>query len=624
MGDGEAETGPIGRTATILRRLRAFRRIHGWLIQDMLRQDCPRFPLAICLSIGGVAAQALSYVTVLFYVRGRINEEPVVLWNLSIPSEGTTPILLAWGGVAVGLAAMAAVVCYLGDSMSFTVARRYAEYGAGRVLAIVARPQPIKVPTDIDGPSTAPRFVLRVLGSGMNAQIRLIMAVVNVVSPLIMLVVAGVALFAISVPMTLVMGTVMLVFAVPFYWINKSVVRAARARELHGRRVGRTVVRLVTAIMQTRYTNGRDLQWGETFVGGRDLQQNLQALRGILVLKRQIDPIRELTFGVVLLVLLVMFGRAAEGGTISWDLLLAYLVALRWSMGSFTRVAASVTAMTRLLPLVARYVDFRRVNERRAVDTPEPTRHSGETFDWPLSLCVADDALPESLAQLDLNPGDSVCVVYPEEVARGTFSRFCDRLTRRSQHAGADLNRHALFQAAAAPPPLFTLRETIAGGGSLDAAQRDAVLRLLTETGVMGEFGKLEAELETVVDLDLAEHLSRRLAFMLGIMHGLVEHTPFVVLSGASLGRLSAKDRVQLLGLFQDRVVLVLFETLPTSAPGGMDHTIVIGENGIRGMGGRKWHRSILAFTNSTEVEPPDSTRGSDDESELDIEMSEM
>lgn len=376
--------------------------------------------------------------------------------------------------------------------------------------------------------------------------------------------------------LTAVVAAVLAAYAVPFYWLNLNVVRASREHEVQGRESAAAVSRLVAFLLDRSAPGGR--RWAD----GRVLRGGLEALRDILLARRRVQRLQDVFFGVILVVVLLVFGVFIARDSASWSGLIAYLAALRFASTAMSTAARFVTATNRFLPQVRRYVEF--PSGPRSVAAPRAAAAGQE-----LELVAVDPKLPGTAASLRVVPGDRVLCAWAPPLSAVTLPAFLGAL------CGGDGRSHpggVFFYGGNAPLPPVRLADM---AGRADGAAGRAET-LLEKLGLHDEVRGLPRGLHEVLTPEVAARLTPSLRYTLGALEGLLADWRLVVLGWPALDRLDAPFRRRLLDLLGDRIVIVVSPELTALQPEELPVTVVLDDAGVHGIGPATWHESVGAL----------------------------
>lgn len=572
----------------MLSKLRSYARVYGWLLSDLSRSATGAVLAVVGSSFIGVTTRFAAIGAVLVYAEARSTGNATRFWGIELPATADMTNLLLWSAAVLALALLTAAFTYLAERLSFHTAQQYSRRAVGSVMEAFeasAGPQVPNLPEHAEHD-----FVRRLLARDMNMLIRSVLIMLRSAVPIITFLGATVALFMFHVGLSLIVAALLIVYALPFFLLNAQVVRASRSREEHAVGVSTGVRRLLPMLLNRRGASDHSRAWAELFHRRLPVEQNLDALKDILLARKRVALLQDVFFGAALVVSMIVFGSLVSENPSAWAIFAGYLIALRFVSTSMKSLAAYITSTNRFLPQVRRYVDFVRSSRTRRYDRrmrADRSRQMTASADGLVIRC-ADPPLSGSEDSLRLQPGFPVCVIDMQPLHVGTLRRWCRRLCGSSA-AGDALWWDAFYLGAVQRLPELSIAAIVAHDLERARTMQARFEAVLDQLGLYEQHRALPHGIETVLDDSTEARLSRPLRYALALMEGILSDQRVFILEWSPLTSLGDEFCRRILEALSDRVVLIAvsdIDNLPDTA-------VIVLDRAVIGIGDRAWFDSI-------------------------------
>jgi hypothetical protein len=558
-----------------------------WLLPDVYRHARLKTLILLVLSSIGVSGRGATVGTLLLYVHAQTKGRDIVVAGFSLPSDTHWLTYLFWGGAALGFAMLTVAASYRADKLIFDLSASYMESSTKRILRYIAAGGQIRMPDMVDDPGARP--VMRLLVGHTFRLVRVVLQTLSILLPLITLVAAVGVLVVTNTLLTAVLVPLLCVYGMLMSQVNRQVIRDSQRREITRRIHSRDVAKMVKTLRTTRYTAGSLPIWLETYPGRSWMGLAMGAFRSIVLSKRRVDYLGDLFQGTALMMVLVVFGTVIVSESAPWTVLLTYLVALGYATKAMSRCSKCVTTANRFIPQVRQYFAFLDAHP----DIDEYTRRVSRGFaDGAPTFRCGSPSLPESAAALRPVLGEPILCGYPRFLNNGRLGEFCFSLADGDAEQAALFDTEVFFQRGLMPLPEREIWELLPPGEDRAGAWRRA-LSLFEALGVLEEFRDRIGGPDGQLTLDLDKQLSPALRYGLRLMPALVAHPTLIVLGIDNLENIEPAQQRAIFDAFADRVVLVVTDGSEKTWPESVAQTMVVGEEGVLGIGDRDWFARI-------------------------------
>lgn len=584
--------------ATIHSKLRSYGRIYGWLMKDIARAQAGRSLLVVILSLLSVATRIIAIGLALLYAKARSTGQPVQILDWEFHASNESSNLLLWSGAVLSVALMAAAFTYLAEWTAFQTAKKYIIRANELILDAYGTDQPARSASD------SANHLRRLLSRDTNMVLRASLILMRSVMPVFLLIGAVIGMFVIHSLLSVIVLLLGTFYAVPFFLLNAQVIRASRKREQHVSEVGAGVRRLLPMILHRRGPSDSQRKWSHLFHESMPIEQNLSALKDILLARKRVGFLQDVYLGVALVLSLVVFGLIVADRPSSWVEFIAYLAALRFVSTSMKTIASTVTTTNRFLPQVRRYVEFVQPPGNAETIAAEESADVDTDFDKnrqrdgaPMTLRCSSPQLRDSKKQIAVHAGEIIFAIDPLPLHVAGFRRWCRRFCGGARE-GERLWRDAFFLGKVSRLPELAIGDIMTGDVESAVNSQPRIEAVLDSLGLFSEYRKLPNGIKTKLDESTEATISRRMRYAMLLMEAIVSDPSPIVLQWEPLTAMGDSFSGAILEQLKDRVVIIA--GLPAQFRGGSTDILlpkgrwaVIMEGAMLGMGDAAWYESI-------------------------------
>jgi hypothetical protein len=534
---------------TFLQIRRYLNTLH-WLIQDFRRMFGRDWSVGLAAGASGVLIQGAVIGLVIVFAQ-RLQADAVLnVFGFAIPSRSSPALLIMAICVLVSLA-VSAVLIYVQNWLGVRAGFRYEDMCRQRIFLSLGFTTAQAGAAGGGIPATERILKLGVVdASQLNRAIRMLQMIPV---RLFTFVAAAIAMFVVSPLLTVLVLPLVGVAMVLIYRVN---IRAAAASVRFDRESGEARNQMKVALELLKETAApipRETELVRNLLGGSKVRADLAVMDQVL-LPHWAMFIVGILLAVCVALILFFFGlRVLEGGQGQWGYVVAYLAALTYSLASLRTLASQFTSLNRFYPSV------RRIHGFFAASTAP-----GEVVSVTSLVIQPSGSLGESgLNRYRADPGSIVGLVTAEDVNRYTLAIVVAALA-----GSGDCAARALTASSG----------LIVGSGldmsTLPAPVRDGHQRLLWERcrtaadlqrciGASQLWNWLLAELPSLggpeAELPRLLVASPSARFVITAAAVRCSEKPFVFVDEAAVACLAEELRRELLGLFRDRVVFLVY-----------------------------------------------------------------
>ena len=567
------------------RRVRLFGNIISWMVTDLRRSAKGLYSLIVAFSVLGVFARLGAIGSFMIYIHAQQTGLPIVLGGVQLPSDTGLWTLVLWGSAALVLALAAGVSTYLADVTTFRMARKAMRRVVDRAMAVVAAGQarPLALGNQL-GLTKAARKALT--GDAMMFM-RAMLVFGGVAVPLVTFGVAIVVLFWLDSQLTLILLPVLVIYAIPFYGLNRAIATASRSYEERRQNRAGILTQLLKFASQTQFPGIARPAWSDLSRTEPKGRSSVDAFRGIILLRKRVLLLQDAFFGVVLFVLLIAFGRFIATDEVAWEPLVWYLIALRFAVQGMGQTASAAIRITRFSPQIQRLKQF------TAVNTQEPAEHAKDGQAWTFSS--SEPVLPGSQRSAAPVAGDVVACIDPGPIDSFCLVELCSRLLGTTNSKKCRRLIDDMFYCGDVRDfPELSIRQPLTGQMNPDPKSVNEAKRVLEHLGVLKEIEALDAAPRTTLSSDSIKALSPLCRYAICLAPGLASQRRYFVLDWKPLSRMDVQTQQAIVELLSDRIVVfVTSAQIPDELLSHVSLVIVLDGSAIRGIGDAQWYRSL-------------------------------
>jgi len=579
-------------------RIQRFAGAYGWLFRHHILDRWWIVGAILAMSIGGAAAEAMSVGLIgsAASVMGNAQSDPSSLGSL-LKDFGTWRL---WGfcGCLFLLQVAAACSAYYSMLLTRRIARRQHEHFLTDILRQAA--QWPGTPTENGNKLTFSSNEIRQLAMrDPNHMGRAIESVVHLVQPMCRWAASVVMLLVLQPVLTLMVAPFLVLITPVIYRLSASVQSDAR-RFYNGSATefGRHVAEVMRQIegRNVAYENG-----GETVAtalyANPHVSGYFDGLDCIKLMKSRMLLATSLFSSLLLALVLLATGYLASIQTLSWSMVIAYLMSIRYFVNNMKGSIGGFTNLNHFYPSIQRYLTF-----RKQIEAGDPVR-----TEMPAAIRIEPSGeMADSLSELELHPGKPTWVVSPYPVSRFELPSILLSLCAASDVPDVFCSSEVCFDSYTARLPAVSVEHFATGGDP--SPDRLARARQVMEDLGVEEPPEIAGK---VLELPMVARLDRQYLFTLRMLSLTYDESPLVFLDAELMSGLSDDWIAKALELFAGRYVFIVGR--PTRQPRGFVESVVAVHDGaVVGVGNGEWYRSVS--DDFTERLTLDTTLSTDDD----------
>ncbi|NNF43092.1 MAG: ABC transporter ATP-binding protein [Phycisphaerales bacterium] len=578
---------PLSSHATRLRRMLG---VLGWVTAVCVGAGRARAVAVLACTLAGILGQAAAFGVVLLFINVQRAGEPLVFAGVTIPSRLDLAAALAWVGLVLVAAFVAAACAYLGESLSLTLGRSALDAVQRRGLAGLGRMHRIaSSPARQTHVEDAAR---RALGGDAISFLRVSMLIPRLIVATVSFLVFFAGLFMLDTRLTLVVIGVLALALAPLAVVNVRLVKAARAYEDTARGQSSVLRRTLDLAAAQSLPGSPTPPWIDAYLDHPLRHRAFNALRQILLARRRVGLVQNLLFGAVIATALVLYIASGRGERDGWGPLLAYLIAFRIAAGHLTTTLTLLTGFNRFHAKLARLAEFLRAADAPVVET---AADPAAATDRSPRLRVVDTPLPGSAADHRLEPGTVTYLLTPRRLTAYALPMLCRRMTR-GRRAGARLLSSLAFTGDLWRPPAMPLSHLMTGEANPGPERRERLRETLAAWGLAELVSSLPGGLDTVMGEEELRGLPPDAAAALALIPGFLADASVLFVSWSGLNGMSAPARNDAIERLRRDAAVVLAGSRPHApVPAVASAVVVAADDGVSGIGPPAWFAALDA-----------------------------
>lgn len=546
----------------------------GWLVRDIARYSPRGLALLAAITVVSVLSKVATFGALLVFATARLGSGTAKFQDLTIRVGDETRDTVAWGALILGLAVLMAVSTFWAGRLRVRLGRQYALHAVRAVMERLSGASATSA--SFRSKASDPAYVRRLIGGDAMLLIRTVQPLTGALMPLLQLVVSAVLLVAISARLTALLAVLAVAYALPFYRVNRRVVRASSKRESTTPAFSR-LSRSVAGTAVLEQYNRPELV--DRYLQSHEVTQHLDTLETLLTSKYHVQRLNDVFLGVAALVMVVYMATVNTSPTSRALNLIAFLAVARLAYASISQLGRAFVGFNRFLPQFQRYVNFCR-NGLLAAKGP-----SARPEDAQLRVRVrVRSATPLSAPDvLTVGAGDVVTCVQPFPVDGARFRPWWAVLSGSRR---VPAQEQAFLAADSRTLPPLPLDELLRPSAGAPAGAEQAVEDLLSRTGVAEEAHALRR----LADDAAPGSMSPLLRLVSVLAPGVALGRRTLVLSRKDWDAVAPAERAALRAALDD--VLLLVTSGPArSAAADSDLVVVLDQEAVLGFGDVAWWR---------------------------------
>lgn len=590
-------------------RLAVYRRTGGWLARDIVRTLRGRIGLLLILTGAVLASQAAMFGTFILFVQALSSGEPLTVDRIGL-SVGAGDTMI-WGA-ALLVAGLAMALLTVGEAdYRNRLAARYAQNAVGRVIAILSRSDPDL--SLLANRVQTPGQQTRLLTGDFLIMARAALSVMQTMLPLLKLAVAIPLLLYLYPEMAIFLPVLALIYATPYFLLNKRVINASRQREENAgplRQAAKEVSDEITANQQA--PGAAPSHAGDAYPTSKPVRDQLGYYRIFRTTSSALEGLNGMFLTVMIIGIIILFGgQPPEDAIVNMAI---FAVVLLHAFSATNGLTSSAAMFNRFLPNIERYTAVLRQGDD--TDRQATVRASGGRQRPTFRCAGAEDPLPGSLEKLTPQTG-ATCVVFGmgplhPKSADAIIQALGGRRAFRSRRPLA-----AMASPNLASRPLWDIASAGASDGQRVAEER--LRQLLGDAGYETETATLPDGLNTLWSKASGE-IGDALALALMISPALESETAAILVPMQVWVVISSDARERIRDALPHVVWGLVSPGHQRDLREAFDYAVFATPQGIIGLGDRAWAMGVVD-TRPDLMREPARDRGSsaaadDDEQE--------
>lgn len=566
-------------------RVRLFGDIIGWILADLFRNAKRLSFFIIGFSVASVFTRLSTIGLLMIFVKAKTEDTPILFQGIEIPSDTSLGTLAMWGGTVLLLAVATGLLAYLAEAFTFKMAQLAMLRTSNLAVDVIAAGQSHPISLWSGG---GMKMISRkaMMGDSMMLM-RSILVLGGVAVPLMTLCVFGAMLFYINVKLTLYLIPALVIYAIPFYMLNRSIAKASRNYEL--KRLGRSQAfrKILDFASQTQYPGILRPAWADHFKADPGANEAINSFRGIILTKRKLAMLQDILYGSILCVILVAFGSFfAAASTVEWIPLLWYLVILRYVMTGMNGTASLVIALNRFAPQIKRLKQF------ITYKIPDSNAQTASKMDKPLCIQAIEPKLSGSMDSAFPKAGDIIACIGANNIDSYYVREFCNRLISNSKQS-KHLSQEIVFCGDVRNFPQLRICELITGQIEQSADSLAQVEESLKQMGVLSEVQHLPKGMDTILTESVVNSMSSVCRYAICLAGALCSSRKYMVLDWKPLVRIPEAQRQEIFNALSDRVVVLVSINGQGPLASKASLVVVMDDTAVRGIGDLNWFSKI-------------------------------
>ena len=329
------------------RQLREYLRSLGWVLRDGGgRFARPTFAIAL-VNLVGVVTGAVSLGGIVALAKHAGQPEPIRIAGMEINLADDIANLLLYATALAIIGLLSGLCLFATERMIMSVTRRYEKFNGQRILRLLNDPQ-YRGWTDL---LQAPvgRSIGRLLGSGSRYTAYALRDMLRAILPIMTFVFAVSVLFWIDVWITLALAPVVIAYLLPLYFINLKVARIQQEYRTLGPQVRRGIMRGVRDYTRAA-RDSRNPPLGSDLFDSDSFSRFSRLHYSRMLASKRVHFLNTIFAMLCLLALITYFSIANRMFDRPWSDLLAYVIALRFTVTALRSVSTIFVLFSRFLP----------------------------------------------------------------------------------------------------------------------------------------------------------------------------------------------------------------------------------------------------------------------------------
>ena len=556
-----------------------------WLIRDSIWRNKGLSFLILATGFLGVTFQVQVFALIIYYGRHFSSGEVIRLWRYEFDPRVSLGMLgVASLGAAVSLL-LSALCIYFSRRSILRLGRKYGEFCAKRVFNLLGSgPDVFRCR---ENGSDEEKYLFRLVNADSRFCNRILLVLLSLIIPALTLAVAMGSLFYLEAFLTLLILSLLVVFA----FFQSKVSRKTAAHSIRYEKLAPMVSQEYRTLIQhfkLQPQNNVGHEMVERLYEAGPVKRQLDAYEGLLSGVANSRLVSGILMALGMSLILLVMGETIIREGSGWGRLLVYVVALRYTITNLQSSFALVTSINRFYPQVRRYLLF--VQSSLIED-----KTGYPAFDH-YELRAAKIRLDGSKEHLILDRGARLALVTPLELNRYTMAALARSLLGESEHALRSALFSMRFATARDSSPQMSLRKALGLNGR--STWQDLKAWFMDEGLWEMARQQLPNDLDKSIKQETWGVVEPRLKFVLGLISAFKSDCRWVLIEAKALSFLDQGSARFYLDFFKDRITVLVFNgELSQVGSYGEEGVAVTGEEDLLGLGSPEWFAGVRSET---------------------------
>ncbi len=376
-----------------------------WFLMDSIWPVKFRASMLICLGFLGVTFQVGAVSLIVMYANklAKGGEVSVASFHF-LPRESLLLLIIASIGFLCA-SVISSWMIYWSNRWIFDLALDYEKRCIKRVFRAVAVCQGV-IPTIMIEHESPEQSMMKLVGGDAKVITRVIRIILSAVVPFITMCFAILTIFITNFSLSLVIAFLVLLSMVFYFKVSLESLSDSKTMEATNQPANKKKRTLLKSLSGSSFREEQDLDSMIDPLLADDLvKDNMASFRGRLMAGDKAKVVSDHLTAVSVTVIVVALGyQNFNSSGANWGGVIIYLIALRYCMANFQKVAAAVTAVNRFFNTIQRGYDY--------LHKIELSERPVKKIDIIKARCI-DKMIDESADEMELLPGQKIGVFSP-------------------------------------------------------------------------------------------------------------------------------------------------------------------------------------------------------------------
>ena len=555
----------------------------GWLLADGMLKYKFRVIAILLTGIASGMLQGTALGQAVYYAKLLEKGEKISLFGQEFDPRSS---MILVGCFAVGVLVtliLAAMTRFFSRQQAIRLNGLYEEFCSRRVMEVLGKCQLLHNP-DRNCRVPKEKIIRRISHGDCRLVGRSLRILLWAITPLVEFVIFTGIMFYIDFLATVTVGCFTVVAMFFLYGINRHATSISRTYEESSPRAIAEKFQMLGQLCHiTQFDDTRD--WIDIPFEQGQIKVNREAYENRLVVVERSRFVTGMLAALIIAAAILYFGGKSLMFGASWGALLAYILALRRSMGLTTQLSGIITSVNRFYPQLKRYHEF--VTLSGIAMQPNVTHQLHQTES---SLQVSADAIAESEDMCLFQEGERFVLFSPVSVNRYTLAFIMSGLVPKSKLTS--VLPQVCFVAADYDIPSVGLRSFL---HFPEHVSRDDLLQKLSRAGLNREIQEhLPNDLDTPMSSEQWCNLDATLRYALALEAVRYSNYLWVMLDEQVLRDMSLQVQQYFLELLKDRIIFIVHaknRNYERVGSYGETRVVVLGSSQLIGLGTPEWAR---------------------------------